>query len=141
MHAHAEIRDLSLKTIGYAPSAVIRTHSIPRRAHLLSVSKIIRLASAALLALVIMGNISGFDSSVSSVNPQIPRVAQSKPVQEESTTSQQKTVKPVFAGDLLGYLHLCCSHREQKKRTSELESTKQIQIDLRPVFDALSAQG
>jgi hypothetical protein len=105
------------------------------------VSKIIRLASAALLALVIMGNISGFDSSVSSVNPQIPRVAQSKPVQEESTTSQQKTAKPVFAGDLMGYLYLCCSHREQKKRTSDNESKKQIESDLRPVFDALSAQG
>ena len=31
-HVHAEIRDLSLKTMGYAPSAVIGTHSIPRRA-------------------------------------------------------------------------------------------------------------
>jgi hypothetical protein len=29
-HVHAKIRDLSLKTMGYDPSAVIGTHSIPR---------------------------------------------------------------------------------------------------------------
>ncbi len=29
-HVHEEIRDLSLKTMGYAPSAVVGTHLIPR---------------------------------------------------------------------------------------------------------------
>jgi hypothetical protein len=29
-HIRAEIRDLSSKIMGYAPSAVIGTHSIPR---------------------------------------------------------------------------------------------------------------
>ena len=32
MHVHPEIRDLSLKIMGYAPSAVIGSHPIPRRA-------------------------------------------------------------------------------------------------------------
>jgi hypothetical protein len=31
-NVRAEIRDLSLKIMGYAPSSVIGTHSIPRRA-------------------------------------------------------------------------------------------------------------
>ena len=34
-NVHAEIRDLSLRTMGYDPSAVIGTHSIPRRANCL----------------------------------------------------------------------------------------------------------
>jgi hypothetical protein len=31
VHVNAEIRDVSLKTMGHAPSAVIGTHSTPQR--------------------------------------------------------------------------------------------------------------